>query len=105
MFLSYVLAILTLLAILTVLATLAVLTTLEKARHIGSASVVSLYHIAIVALFYLYVNMRLFIIPRFAEILPCEYARGSGRPFVGGHSLRATALVECKTRKAVCCGD
>ena len=35
------------------------------------------------------------MILRFAEILPREYARGSGRRFVVGHSLRATALVEC----------
>ena len=32
----------------------------------------------------------------------CEICTG---PFVGGHSLRATVLVECKTRKEVCCGD
>ena len=48
---------------------------------------------------------RLSIIPRFAEILRCSSARGSGRRFVVGHSLRATALVECEGRKAVCCGD
>ena len=31
--------------------------------------------------------------------MPREYARGSGRRFVVGHSLRATALVECVGRK------
>ena len=32
----------------------------------------------------------------------CEICTG---PFVGEHSLRATAFVECKRREAVCCGD
>jgi hypothetical protein len=59
-----------------------------------STSIVSL-SLQMVILFYLYWDMILFIIPRFAEILPCEYARGSGRRFVGEHSLRATAFVEC----------
>ena len=75
----------------------------EKSRHIGAS--VEFYNIELVILIYLLGISRLCIIPRFVEILRCEYARGTGRRFVVGHSLRATALVECVRRKAVCCRD
>ena len=48
---------------------------------------------------------RLSIIPRFAEILRCTCASGSGRRFVVEHSLRAEAFVVREGMKAVCCGD
>ena len=102
-FLLYVLAILTLLAAtLTVLATLAILAVLEKSSPIARTRVVFISLYIVVVLFYPLGISRVFIIPRFAEILPREYARGSGGRFVVEHSLRATELVECVGRKAVC---
>ena len=95
-----VLPVLAILTVLTILATLVISSVLEKSSHIARTSVVFISLHIVVLLFYPLGISRLFIIPRFAEILPREYARGSGRRFVVGHSLRATTSVECVRRKA-----